>query len=118
MPDLYQYYTPYNCKEHMLYLKEIAKIFGIYTIKGDPHSRLISAAFKDYEKEINETLPLYYYAGRSLLRVYPKNQYMPVITKLLANLNDYEYKDEVYCYVDSNNNRHKFKVKNEYSKAV
>jgi hypothetical protein len=118
MANIYQYYTPYVSEEHMLYFGEIAQVFGILTSKGEPHNRFVAAAFRDYEKEIGQTLPQYYYMGNSLMRVYPKDQYVPAIARVMASLDNYEKKDGLFGYLDSTGKRHWFKLKYELRKAV
>jgi hypothetical protein len=62
----------------MLYLKEIAQVYGLHSLNGTPHSRLITAIMNEYQLLQNKIYPEIYWSS-NLYRVWPQEQYAPAM---------------------------------------
>jgi hypothetical protein len=75
----YKYYVPVESEEHMLFLKEIAAIYGL-TLAGKPRTRLVSSIIR---KHIRLNYPEYvchYYETRyGLCEVFSEKVYKPAM---------------------------------------
>lgn len=94
---MYEYYIKAVSEEHMLYLKEIAIRYGLYSSKGTPHSRLITAIMNEYQLIQKTTYPEIYWSG-NLYRVWPHEQYDPAMKWFVdivkrTNVTQYTFSD-------------------------
>ena len=82
----YVYYTKHKDKEHMLYAKEIAQLFEIYTRTNHYHSNFIKAYLKKWQEKYS--LEQYYYPNKyGLSEVYNKDTYLKAMLSLFDELN-------------------------------
>lgn len=85
---MYTYYTKFESNEHMLNCTEIAKAYGIFTIKENkkPHSRFIAALMSEfYRNNTENTYNRYYYATKNgMMEVYPSTIYKPIMERLIS----------------------------------
>ncbi|MDV3428308.1 MAG: hypothetical protein LIR50_15025 [Bacillota bacterium] len=86
---MYEYYRKVNKEEHMLFAKEIAIKYGIYTVNNLPHSRLISHILMEIRLHTADCEQLYYSTRNGLAKVYPAYIYKQV----KKYLNEYSYKE-------------------------
>lgn len=70
---MHTYYVKVESPFHYMYAGELAKEYGIYTVNGKPHAKLIAAYLDDLEKE-EGVHPLYYETKHGLRRVYPHGE--------------------------------------------
>jgi len=86
-------------EEHMLYLGEIAEIYGLYSKRKDalfgdypnkPHSLLVKAIILEYMEAVGimEEDAYYFPAGKGLSRVYPATLYQPAMCFFLEKLDE------------------------------
>lgn len=106
---MYTYYIKVHSEEHMLYLKEIAKLYGIYTLNDVPNSKIVTAILQEYASIQKKIYPEIYWESRALMRVYPYEQYHPAMTWFL----DLVSKTNITSYRFSNNKNYNFVIKNE-----
>lgn len=86
---MYAYYKRVVDAEHYLLQKEIAEISGFVSGNNNPHTQLVGAALKNYV-EVNKLESFFYFstAYKSLLNVYPKSIYKPVLEMLYEKIGD------------------------------
>lgn len=92
-----EYYIRVVSEEHMLYLKEIAQLYGFYSLTGTHHSRLVTAIMTEYQSIQKTKYPEIYW-GRNLYRVWPQEQYDPAMkwfidTVKRSNVTQYTFSD-------------------------
>jgi len=72
---MYRYYQEINLSEHMLFAKEIGKIYGI-------SEKMVTKLINDYCNENKIIIPKIYYKTKyGLCRVYPQNIYDNIVVK-------------------------------------
>lgn len=71
---VYAYHLKFLSTEHMLYCKEIAQIYNIFTPNGNFNSRLVSEVIKAYQKEHDIVFEEILWEV-NLKRVYPEAQW-------------------------------------------
>lgn len=78
---MYQYYTPVYSEEHFLSASEIAEKYGVYSIKGVPHGRLVKLLIANRLHEFHHVhqLPVYYETQKGMMRVYSVNVYDEIL---------------------------------------
>lgn len=111
---MYKVYLEIQTEEHMLYAKEIAEAYGLYSLNGNPHYTLMKIIILDYLKENDiEYMPLFYDSRNGLKEVFPAKYYMPAFklffskakynnTYISLNGKKYKYflneKERVQCH--------------------
>lgn len=81
---MYQYFVPVCSEEHYLNKTEIASLYGLYSVSGKPHNRVISALFNMY---LIDQQFYYLTAMGNMMEVFPKSYYEPIMTQFLQKLN-------------------------------
>lgn len=78
---MYQYYTPVYSAEHFLSASEIAEKYGVYSVKGVPHGRLVKLLIANRINEFHHSyqLPVYYETKKGMMRVYSVNVYDEIL---------------------------------------
>ena len=78
---MYQYYTPVYSEEHFLSASEIAEKYGVYSVKGVPHGRLVKLLIANRLHEFHHAyqLPVYYETSKGMMRVYSSAVYDEVL---------------------------------------
>lgn len=67
--------------EHMLSAKELAELYHLQTLNGNPNGLLIRSILDDKLSELDISFPEYYYPhGHGVMRVYPQILYKKVLT--------------------------------------
>lgn len=84
----YTYYKPVKSNEHMLYVSEIANMYGILTTNNKPASRFTVAILENYIREHKiESEQLYYLTIRGFMtKVYPREIYHAAMVKFAEEL--------------------------------
>lgn len=85
---MYKFYLEIKTEEHMLYAKEIAEIYGLYSLNGNPHSTLMKIIILDYLKENQiDYIPIFYNSRNGLKEVFPAKYYAPAFKIFLSKIN-------------------------------
>jgi hypothetical protein len=82
---MYTYFLKWESEEHLLYFREIAVLYGLYTLKKEPNSKLIGAMLRNYVYEVK--FPEVYWSFPQK-RVYPHAQYDPAVKHFLSQLKE------------------------------
>nr|DAV25184.1 MAG TPA: hypothetical protein [Caudoviricetes sp.] len=100
---MYKFYLEIKTEEHMLYPKEIAEAFGLYSMNGKPHSILIKAIILDYlESKQIEYTPIFYNSRNGLKEVFSAKYYMPALQLHLSKANHNN------VYISQNGKKYKY----------
>jgi hypothetical protein len=71
-------------EEHMLFAKEIAEVYHLYSLQGKPNGLLVKHILKD---NLCSFLPEYYYPySNGVARVYPKMHYHKILSEFISNI--------------------------------
>lgn len=89
---MYTYYLAINSNEHMLFAKELAEKYSIYSSTGNPHNKLIKAIIIDYLIDNNMPYrPLFYETKNGLREVFSRTLYEPAFKRFLNKASDNKY---------------------------
>lgn len=99
---MYNYYMKFKSEEHMLFAREIAELYRIYSTSGKPHSSLIRAILSDYIYEtFQEYNPMYYITKSGPVEVFPAAIYQEAINRFVN-------KQENNIYASLSGTKYKF----------
>lgn len=71
----------------MLSATELASIYGLYTVSGNPNGLLVSQILSDFVHDTNLNVSEYYYVhGHGVMRVYPKLVYEEALGNFVFDL--------------------------------
>lgn len=84
----YKYLLELTSEEHMLFISEIAQLYGILTKKGEKNSRVVNLVLEEYRRlQNNKEYPVIYFEGRlDRIRVYPFSVYDPALRWFLGRV--------------------------------
>jgi hypothetical protein len=103
---MYKFYLEIKTEEHMLYPKEIAEAFGLYSMNGKPHSTLTKVIILDYlESNQIEYMPIFYNSKNGLREVFAAKHYIPALKLHLSKTSHNN------MYVSLNGKKYKYFLK-------
>lgn len=89
---MYTYYLAVNSYEHMLFAKELAMKYNVYSLTNNPHNKLVKAVITDYLIENNiEYRPLFYETKNGLKEVFSQIHYKPAFERFMNCIVDNKY---------------------------
>lgn len=103
--NMYTYYLAVRSNEHMLFAKELAEKYGIYSSTGNPHNKLIKVVIIDYLIENNIPYrPLFYETKSGLREVFSQILYEPAFERFInkASGNKYTSLNKITYYFKNN----------------
>lgn len=83
---MFEFYKKFITEEHYLTHNEIASLWSVFTLTGNPHKRLASAILKKYISD-NHIEEVFYPSRHGMINVYSRSVYLPAYKDLL-NLMD------------------------------
>lgn len=100
-----EYYKKVEIKEHMLYARELAEIFGIFSKTGKPAIAFVSHFLKQAMDKYNYE-QYYYYTKDGLKKVYPASIYLLAFKYLKEMIPNLDKDNKGFYSVEMNNHRH------------
>lgn len=106
---MYTYYIRVESEEHMLFTREIASLFGFYSLSDVPHFLLISKAIKKVLDESNNSDlvgSLFYKTKNNMKQVYPYEVY----SKAVEYINNNSIaEDDVHMHIEIDGTTFRYK---------
>lgn len=93
---------PLRCNEHMLYKKEITKLYGL---ESKTAAIVIAQIFEEYSAANEVAIPEIYYFSNYTNRVFPEEFYDPAIKWFVSN---YQIKRGQEAIIMSNGKKYRF----------
>jgi hypothetical protein len=104
---MYTYYIELNSDEHMLFLKEIAQLYRLYSnVSNTPHSKLVKAIMEEYLIIQKKPKPPNIFWGYPLKQVWPASHYHPAMKWFLKKV-----RGKVSSYTFSNGKTYNFSIR-------
>ena len=79
-----QYWMKHECSEHLLMASEIATIYGLKTMRGNPHNQLVTKILEHAKTEAEKNQPQLYFVGRNTVAVYSQALYKRAMEDFLV----------------------------------
>ncbi len=109
---MFEYYTPVYSEEHCLYISEIAELYGIYSLAGKPHIKLVKALIDDYIKTQKRYNHIFYETSRGLRECYPFTIYDPSISTFLNRHSNLQSKElSITCIDEDTQKTYKYMIR-------
>lgn len=88
----YVYYRKVVLKEHLYFAYELAIMFNIQNVSGNPHTRMVKSIILDYMTENNILYePIYYNTSKGLKEVYAIDMFLAALNRATKHTVDNKY---------------------------